>query len=253
MSNQNRSDSIGAIAAALAKAQRAFTPATLNSQNPFLKNRYADLTSIVEATADGLADNGLSFVQMVETGYHYLTDESFGPPTVSVETLLLHESGEWLSSGRAIMPIYEEKGLSVAQVSGKAITYLRRYQLSGILGVRNEEDTDGNLPQRPAQRPATQRPATQQPPKTTQAPATSQPAPATSQPAPAKGGNGNGNGDGGDRQTAMGMWSAAFNAARKAGLNPPMLDRAWSVPEIINQAKALEERVRSEVPDNQIG
>lgn len=130
-----KSEHINELAAALAKAQGVMTPAALNSVNPFLKNRFADLGSIVEAARKPLADNGLSFVQF-PTG-----DPEAG--LMGVQTMLMHSSGQWLAADPVYLPMGEEKGKSSAQVAGSVITYLRRYSLASALGIYADEDDDG--------------------------------------------------------------------------------------------------------------
>ena len=126
---------INKIAAALAKAQAVMPPAKMNSTNPFLKNKYADLGSVIEASRKPLADNELSITQLV-TG-----DET----RIVVETILMHASGQSISS-RMSLALSEGKGMSSAQAAGSIITYLRRYSLSAILGIYADEDSDGNEP-----------------------------------------------------------------------------------------------------------
>ena len=129
----NHSETINELAGALAKAQAEFQPAKFNAVNPFLKNKYADLGSVIEAARPALSKNGLSVLQPVtiENG------------TVTVESILAHSSGQWISSTASIT-IFEEKGLSVVQVAGKVITYMRRYQFASLVGIYADEDTDGN-------------------------------------------------------------------------------------------------------------
>lgn len=128
-----RSEDIGQLAAALAAAQGKMKPAGMNAVNPFLKNTYADLGAVIEAIRPILADNGLSFTQLPETG----------DGTVTLETVIMHASGQWISSVQAVS-VDAEKGLSSAQITGKAITYLRRYALSAMFGVYADKDDDGN-------------------------------------------------------------------------------------------------------------
>lgn len=132
-----KSESVASLCAALAKAQAEIKPAVLNATNPFLHNRYADLGSIIEACRQPLAKHGLSVTQLIGS-----TDDG-----ISVETILMHESGEWVSTVLAL-PLGEEKGKSQAQVAGSIITYLRRYALAAIVGVYAGDDDDGNMPQR---------------------------------------------------------------------------------------------------------
>jgi hypothetical protein len=141
----NKSESIGKLAEALAKAQGAMKPAKMDAVNPFLKNRYADLGSVIEATKGPLAENGLSYTQ----------HPSIEDYAVTISTILMHSSGEWIESS-ITLPLGEEKGLSLAQSMGKVVTYMRRYSLSAILGVYADTDTDGDDPRqrKPAQQPA---------------------------------------------------------------------------------------------------
>ena len=53
----NTSESINELAAALAKAQAEMPAAKMNATNPFLKNRYADLTAVTDAARATLAVN----------------------------------------------------------------------------------------------------------------------------------------------------------------------------------------------------
>ena len=129
----DKSETIASLAKALSLAQGEMKPAAMNATNPFLKSRYADLGSIIEAARPVMAKNGLTFSQLVyrdETG-------------IGVETVLMHASGEWISS-RLSVEVGDERGKSTAQVAGSVITYLRRYALAAILGIYADEDTDGN-------------------------------------------------------------------------------------------------------------
>lgn len=127
------SESISDLATAMAAAQAEMKAAEMNAKNPFLKNNYADLGSIIEAIRPATAKHGISFTQM----------PSFDGEKVSVDTIIMHASGQWLRS-TLTLAIEGEKGLSLAQVMGKAITYLRRYGLSAMFGVYADKDDDGN-------------------------------------------------------------------------------------------------------------
>lgn len=125
----NRSESIAALAKSLAIAQGQMGGAHKGKANPFFKSVYADLSSVVAAIREPLSSNGLSFIQATEPSEK---DE------IRVITMLMHESGEWLSSTIAI-PVSKAD----AQGYGSAITYAKRYGLQGLLGVPSEDD-DGN-------------------------------------------------------------------------------------------------------------
>jgi hypothetical protein len=135
----NKSESITKLSAALAKAQAEMPVVKMNAQNPFLKNKYADLGAVIEASRPVLAKNGLAMVQ-----------STIGDGTkIGVTTLLTHESGEWLEDTIALT-LGDEKGKSSAQVAGSIISYLRRYSWASFLGMYADEDTDGNTPAKPA-------------------------------------------------------------------------------------------------------
>ena len=129
----NKSESIQNLSAALSKAQAEMPAIKFDSKNPFLKNDYASLGAIIAGARPVIAKHGLSVAQL-----------TFGEDGVAgVETVLMHTSGEWISSSIS-MPIGEEKGKSSAQVAGSIVTYLRRYSLASILGIYSDEDGDGN-------------------------------------------------------------------------------------------------------------
>jgi hypothetical protein len=121
-----RSESIINLAAALSKAQAVMTGAMKDSQNPHFKSSYADLSSVWDACRKPLTDNGLSVVQLpayTERG------------TVEIETILVHESGEYIG-GSIEIPVSKVD----AQGLGSAITYGRRYSLAAVVGIAPEED-----------------------------------------------------------------------------------------------------------------
>ncbi len=125
----NKSDSIKELSTALAKAQGKIKGAVKTEANTFFKSKYADLASVVEAIRGPLSENGLSYVQLTIPSEK---DE------VQIETVLMHESGEWISSTIAL-PVAKAD----AQGFGSAMTYARRYGLSAMVGVAPEDD-DGN-------------------------------------------------------------------------------------------------------------
>jgi hypothetical protein len=122
---------IAKLATALALAQAEFKPIikdkTVTSGS--YKYRYADLASVREAVTPALAKNGLAIVQ---------TFRPNGGVHQYVDTLLVHSSGESISSS------YQIPATGKQQEIGSAITYARRYSLCAILGVVAEDDDDGN-------------------------------------------------------------------------------------------------------------
>jgi hypothetical protein len=145
-----RSDSIGALVAALAKAQGAMKGATKDALNPHFKSKYADLASVWEACRAPLASNGLAILQPVS---------AIGP-SVTVTTLLAHSSGEWIAESLTMTAT-----ANTPQAVGSAITYGRRYGLSAMVGIAPEDDdgeaaSTGRLALHDSSRPgAPQRPA----------------------------------------------------------------------------------------------
>ena len=129
------SEKIDCLAVALCKAQAAMPPAIRDAENPHLRNRYADLSSVWDACRKPLTDNALAVVQLprCESGMVY------------VRTMLIHASGQWVSCEMGV-ELADAKGLSTAQAVGSIVTYLRRYTLSAIAGVAPDDDDDGNAP-----------------------------------------------------------------------------------------------------------
>lgn len=123
------SGEIGKLALALSKAQGVMEGASKDRMNPAFKSKYADLASVWDACRAPLAANELSVVQLVTAG-----DDKH----VSVETRLMHSSGESIASV-CVVPVTQP----TAQGVGSAITYARRYGLSAMVGVAPEDD-DGN-------------------------------------------------------------------------------------------------------------
>lgn len=124
-----RSESLGKLAEALSKAQGLMKPAKKDSINPHFKSAYADLASCWAAIREPLASNGLALVQTLGTD----------PAGVTVETTLLHTSGEFLSES-TWLPVNQK----TPQGYASSFSYARRYALSAMVGLSSEEDDDGN-------------------------------------------------------------------------------------------------------------
>src|SRR4051812_19051126 len=84
----NKSESIVKFSEALVKAQKNISNAVKDAKNPFFKSSYANLESVIEACKSALNDQGISVLQPVGSD----TEGTY------VETVLLHSSGEWVSS-----------------------------------------------------------------------------------------------------------------------------------------------------------
>ena len=91
----NKSDDIKDLAAALCKAQSEMGGASKDANNPFFKSKYADLSSVIRAVKQPFADNGLSYSQLP------ISKDGL----VGVTTILMHNSGQWLSSDLLLKPV----------------------------------------------------------------------------------------------------------------------------------------------------
>lgn len=127
----NKSDNIAEIAKALCLAQAEMQKASKSTTNPFFKSKYADLEEVIDCVKSVFIKHGLSFTQM----------PGFDNGIVTVETMIMHDSGEWITSTCGCnSPKQDPQGV------GSAITYLRRYSLSAVAGLAQEDD-DGNSQQ----------------------------------------------------------------------------------------------------------
>lgn len=122
----NRSESIIKIASALVKAQSTMGNAIKDAKNPFFKSRYADLNAVREAVLPVMNANGISVLQPTV----HIEGKSF------VETILLHESGEFISS---LTEIIVNKA-NDAQQQGSGISYARRYGLQSLANIGADDD-----------------------------------------------------------------------------------------------------------------
>jgi hypothetical protein len=125
------SNTMGKLAGALAKAQLEFKAVLKQNDNPAFRSKYADLATVIEATQQALALQEVVVIQSPTTRGKDLT----------LTTLLLHSSGEWIASDLTMPATMRER--FDAQSVGSAISYARRYSLQAVLGVAGEDD-DGN-------------------------------------------------------------------------------------------------------------
>jgi hypothetical protein len=137
--SMNRSDQLNELAKALAQAQGLFTSAerehvakvaSSKGEGSSYSYNYADLAAYLDVCRDPLAKCGLSFVQSTAC------DQG----QVSVATMLLHSSGQWIE----FPPLTLHAADARPQTIGSAITYARRYSLSAALGMASEADDDAN-------------------------------------------------------------------------------------------------------------
>src|SRR5258708_9372799 len=151
----NSSESIGTIAAALAKAQAELTNpekslvATIRS--PFPREgdrtfRYAPLSSGLDIVRKSLGRHEIATIQATAI------DKDGG--LLRLTTVLAHSSGEWISSE---WPVCQITDIASAQRMGAALTYARRYALFTLVGIAGEDDLDapdlGSVPKAEAELP----------------------------------------------------------------------------------------------------
>jgi pyruvate/2-oxoglutarate dehydrogenase complex dihydrolipoamide acyltransferase (E2) component len=158
------SDTIGQlIASLLAFSATAKNPAK-TATNPHFRSTFPPLPEVLDYVRPALAQHGLTVSQLTE-GYELVT-------------LLMHTSGEWLSSRYPLHPTKDDP-----QGLGSAITYARRYALLAMLGLAGDDDDDGNAASGLGATTTTQRPPAKAPPPPT--PAKAQPSAPSAPAAPA--------------------------------------------------------------------
>jgi ERF superfamily len=134
------SESIAALAAALAKAQMVLTnpekslTGTVPSSRydePTRTFRYAPLSSGLDIVRKALGEHGIATMQTTTI------DQDI--QTVSLTTVLAHSSGEWIASD---WPVCALSDLATPRRMGAALTYARRYALFTLVGIAGEDDLD---------------------------------------------------------------------------------------------------------------
>lgn len=139
----NKSETITELSKAFAKTQKEMKQPLKDANNPFFKSKYVPLENVVEAITESASKNGLSFTQ-------YPSSDEAG--NVTVGTLVMHESGEWIEYD----PIKMKPVKNDPQSIGSAITYAKRYALSAIFGITSDQDDDGNEATQAKKQPAKQ-------------------------------------------------------------------------------------------------
>jgi hypothetical protein len=158
--NNLQSESLAEIGRALAAAQASMGVAIKDSRGQIGQNRnykYADLASVMNAAHDALEANHLSVIQRP-------MPSDVG---VCIQTMILHESGEWISDGGLHLPLQKID----PQGAGSSITYARRYGLAAMLGIVQDDDDAASAVSHQESHAAKKAPT---------------PAPAAPKPAPAK-------------------------------------------------------------------
>jgi len=133
------SESVAAIATALAKAQtelsnpeKAMMGTVYNARSDTPQSfRYASLSSGLDIVRKTLGSQQIAIAQT--------TDIDRPNGTVNLTTILLHTSGEWISSD---WPVCQLSEMSAPRRMGAALTYARRYALFTMVGIAGEDDLD---------------------------------------------------------------------------------------------------------------
>jgi hypothetical protein len=133
------SESVAAIATALAKAQtelsnpeKAMVGTVYNNRSDSSQSfRYASLSSGLDIIRKTLGGQQIAITQT--------TDIDRAGGTVNLTTVLLHTSGEWISSD---WPVCQLSETSAPRRMGAALTYARRYALFTMVGIAGEDDLD---------------------------------------------------------------------------------------------------------------
>jgi ERF superfamily len=120
------SNAIDKIASALVQAQQEMGNASKDSKNSFFKSKYADLNAVREASIPALNKYGISALQPTVI----IDGKKF------VQTMLLHTSGQFISSLTEILMAKEHD----AQAQGSGISYARRYGLQSLVNIGAEDD-----------------------------------------------------------------------------------------------------------------
>ena len=133
------SESVAAIATALAKAQtelsnpeKAMVGTVHNNRSDTPQSfRYASLSSGLDIVRKTLGGQQIAIAQTTDI------DQANG--MVNLTTILLHTSGEWISSD---WPVCQLSETSAPRRMGAALTYARRYALFTMVGIAGEDDLD---------------------------------------------------------------------------------------------------------------
>jgi hypothetical protein len=134
------SDSVAALASALAKAQGELVnpekslTATIKGVRAGEQDRtfrYAPLSSGLDIVRKTLGQHQIAAIQTTAI------DQAAG--IVKLTTTLAHASGEWIASDWPVCPVAETAN---PQRMGAALTYARRYALFTLVGIAGEDDLD---------------------------------------------------------------------------------------------------------------
>jgi hypothetical protein len=137
-----KSEHIGKLAEALAKAQGAFQLAVKSEENPFFTAKYAPLSAVLDAYREPLSSNGLAVIQLME-----MLEVPGNFPIPVLLTILTHSSGEYVIGEYPIKikDQVDKEGKvtdkqSDPQAWGSAVTYARRYSFEAMICAASKDD-----------------------------------------------------------------------------------------------------------------
>lgn len=121
-----KSESLAKLAPALVKAQKKMGAALKDAKNPFFKSKYADLNAVIDAVVPTYNEEGIAVLQ---------TPQMQDGKQV-IQTVLLHESGEYIVSNTEVVVSKQND----PQSHGSALSYSRRYSLQATTTCKAEDD-----------------------------------------------------------------------------------------------------------------
>jgi len=135
-----QSQMIGELVAAKAAADHELRNVSKSKSNDFFHSTYADLDAVTKQVRPIYGKHGLMFAQA----------PWFIDGTDVLVTTLAHNSGQWIRSVMRLEPVPNKEGNITPQAHGSALTYARRYALSGMANIaQTDEDDDGNAASTP--------------------------------------------------------------------------------------------------------
>src|SRR5258705_13258279 len=133
------SESVAAIATALAKAQTELS----NPEKAMVGTVYANRSDSPQSFRYASLSSGLDIIRKTlgaqQIAIAQTTDNDRANGMVNLTTTLLHTSGEWISSD---WPVCQLSETSAPRRMGAALTYARRYALFTMVGIAGEDDLD---------------------------------------------------------------------------------------------------------------
>lgn len=130
--NIRTSENLTNILPALVEFHKSLDSIEKSSANPFFKSSYSSLDTILEHIKPILAKQGLFIYQSIIEG---------GVDSLSIKTILFHESGEFIESDSVPFPVDKRN----IQSTMSSISYIRRYSINSVCNLAfKDEDNDAN-------------------------------------------------------------------------------------------------------------